>query len=173
MLLETTTYTTPEAPARRLLVADWTVDPRDVVASAARLDGSRPGELAVLVPAWLHGIDWAGDPAASAPCARRQLESIRQRAAEAGFPIATAAVGDPDPATAILDALAGWPADEVVLCVRHRRLPAGPFDLARRARRLTGLSVRRVAITPPSSRVARGWFHRRSAHCGLEAAQPA
>jgi hypothetical protein len=62
-----------EPSAAMLVVADWAVDPRKVVATcAARGRGS---VLHLVVPAWLHGLDWAGDPFASVPCARRQLDA--------------------------------------------------------------------------------------------------
>jgi hypothetical protein len=162
----------PGAAPRVLLVADWAVNPHEVVAAAVRLVHDEPRELGLLVPAWLHGIDWAGDPAASVPCARRQVESVGELSIAAGLTITGAAVGDPDPGSAIVDALADWPADEIVLCVREPRVPLGPFDLARRARRLTGLPVRRVAVLPPSPpRAERSARRRRSGHCTFDAAQ--
>jgi hypothetical protein len=62
--------------ARVLLVSDWTVDPHAVVAAAARHDERESAAFALLVPAWLHGLDWVGDPLASVPCAQRQLDVI-------------------------------------------------------------------------------------------------
>jgi hypothetical protein len=40
-----------------------------------RTEDDHAPTFGVLVPAWLHGLAWAGDPAASVPCAERQLES--------------------------------------------------------------------------------------------------
>ena len=62
---------------RVLLVADWAIDPHAVVRQATRHDQMHPTVYGLLVPAWLHGLDWAGDPEASVPCARRQVDAIR------------------------------------------------------------------------------------------------
>jgi hypothetical protein len=130
-----------------LVVADWATDPHSVVAACARHAGGRPHQVAVLVPAWLHGLDWAGDPTATVPCARRQLERLDALFDAAGIDVVASAVGDADPATAIGDAVAGWSPDHVILCVRERRLtPHHPLDLLHRAERASGLPVTRVAV---------------------------
>ena len=136
-----------DSPARRVLVvADWAVDPRVVVtACAARIEHGAQ-DCALLVPAWLHGLDWMGDPGASAPCARRQLDDIGVLAGAAGLAFATARTGDPDVITAICDVLADWPADEILLCAPAHRLLAHPFDLLHRVRRVTGLAVRHADL---------------------------
>jgi len=128
-----------------LLVSDWAVDPHSVVAAAARAanDGAT---FHLLVPAWLHGLDWAGDPRASRPCAHAHLERLTRMLTAAGLTIAEAEVGDPDPVTAIADAVDGWRADAVVLCAHGRRL------LAQRARRATGLPVQHVDVARPRGR---------------------
>jgi len=140
MSLTTTTAT------RVLVVADWTVDPHAIVAACSARRHDAPCTFALLVPAWLHGVDWAGDPGASRPCAERQLATTRALFDAAGLVLDVAAVGDPDPIAATEDVLADWPADELLLCLRGRRLPAHVFDLAHRARRATGLPVRRAAL---------------------------
>src|SRR4051795_11744321 len=105
-----TAYVLPRS--RLLLVTDWTVDPHAVIEEASRRTSERPGtSFGILVPAWLHGVDWAGDPRASVPCAQRQLAALTELAAAAGLRIGTAVVGDPDPATAIYDSLQNWHAD--------------------------------------------------------------
>jgi hypothetical protein len=48
------------------------------------------------VPAWLHGLDWASDPAASVPCAQRQLTNISRLVRAADLSFDAASVGDPD-----------------------------------------------------------------------------
>jgi hypothetical protein len=63
-------------------------------------------------------------------------------------------VGDPDPVTAICDALAEWPADELLICAHGRRLTG------LRAGRATGLPVERVDAA----------FRVRHGHCVAEAA---
>ena len=132
-------HTHPQAPA--LVVADWTIDPESVVtAIAAQLDGASPVRL--LVPAWLHGLDWAGDPWASVPCARRQLDRLTGLCGSAGLPVASADVGDPDPVSAICDAVAAGPVDRILLFSRGRHVSsAHPFGVARRTERLTGVPV--------------------------------
>ena len=155
---------TRDPAARVLLVTDWRIDPHAVVAAAARRHSRSEASFGLLVPAWLHGLDWAGDPAASVPCATRQLETITMLAAAAGLTIHDAAVGDPDPVTAIGDALDRSAVGELLVCVPARRLASGPLELARRAHRATGLPVSRVAVpaaVAPRSR----WLHRRPRHC--------
>jgi hypothetical protein len=132
--------------SRVLLVADWSVDPHAVVAAASRRAASGPAAFHLVVPAWLHGFDWAGDPHASFPCAQQQLDTLRELLSAAGLAVAETAVGDPDPTSAIVDALEDQRADEVVLCVRDRRLGTGPLDLTHRVRRLTGLPVAHVGL---------------------------
>lgn len=150
--------------SRVLLVVDWTADAHLVVAEASR--HPRATAFGVLVPAWLHGLDWVGDPRASIPCAHRQLMAVQDLATAAGLRIEAAQVGDPDPATAIYDAVQDWPAGEVLLFSRARHLAFGPLDLEHRAQRLTGLPVHRIAAPAraPGPRRAR-WGHRRAGHC--------
>jgi hypothetical protein len=131
---------------RVLVVADWAIDPNGVVQACMRRMDDGPSHFALLVPAWLHGLDWAGDPKASAPCARRQLASIQLLAGARGVGYTVAGVGDPDVVTAIGDALAASPADEVLLCSRTSLLGSHPFNVAHRARRATGLPVRRIEV---------------------------
>jgi hypothetical protein len=58
---------------RVLVAADWEADPQGVLAACVRRSELQELSIALLVPAWLHGLDWAGDPYASGPCARRAL----------------------------------------------------------------------------------------------------
>ena len=159
--------------ASRLVVADWTVDPEAVVTWCRAHDEGQPCALSIVVPAWLHGLDWVGDPLASVPCAQRQLDAVLGLAAAGGLTVCGAAVGDPDPATAIADALERSPATGVMLCTPVRRLAAGPLDLARRARRLTGLPVQQVAVPSAPNPARWSWPQRRRGHCALEVARAA
>src|SRR4051812_6300062 len=127
-----------ETTPRLLVVADWTVVAQSVVTAARRAAESRRQPLALLVPAWLHGIDWVGDPLASRPCAERQLGAILELAESAGLRFELAVVGDPDPVTAIEDAVSAWPADELLLCTRRRRAGLGHPLLGARTERATG-----------------------------------
>jgi hypothetical protein len=150
--------TTRAVPARsattRLVVADWSIDPQPVLATVRR----RPAAvLRIVVPAWLHGLDWAGDPRASVPCAQRQLERITQLCSAAGLHVEGGAVGDPDPLTAIDDAVARGGVDEILLFARGRHLASGyPLSVANRAERLTGLPVQRISV-PRVARPPRRW----------------
>jgi hypothetical protein len=47
---------------RVLAVADWTTDPQAIVAACVERQERSGGDFALLVPAWLHGLDWVGDP---------------------------------------------------------------------------------------------------------------
>jgi hypothetical protein len=144
---------------RILVVADWTVEPTDVVAECRRRAELDPALFILIVPAWLHGLDWAGDPRAAVPCAHRQLVTLARLCVVAGLTVEVAGVGDPDPISAIGDALAAHAATGVLLCTRERHLPSHPLDLVHRAHRATGLPVHRVAV-----RAAR-----RGGHCVPEA----
>ena len=91
-----------------------------------------------------------------AACGRRhQRDNAALRLvvpAYAGLLFDAASVGDPDPLATICDALADLPADELLLCTRAPRVTiAHPFDLAHRARRLTGLAVSRVQVPAAST----------------------
>ena len=131
---------------RILVVADWTIPAEDVVAECRRRDEADHALFILAVPAWLHGLDWAGDPRAAVPCAQRQLEALARLCVDAGLTVEIAGVGDPDPISAITDALADHPATDVVLFVRPRHLPSHPLDLRHRAHRLTGLPVDQVQL---------------------------
>ena len=131
---------------RVLVVADWTVEATDVVAACRRRAEGERALFILMVPAWLHGLDWAGDPRAAVPCARRQLATLARLCLEAGLAVELAGVGDPSPISAIGDALADHTASSVLLCTRGRHVPAHPLDLAHRVHRVTGLPVHRVTV---------------------------
>lgn len=131
---------------RVLVVADWAVEATDVVAECRRRAETDRALFVLMVPAWLHGLDWAGDPRAAVPCARRQLATLARLCLDAGLRVEIAGVGDPSPISAIGDALAGHAATSVLLCTRGRHVPAHPLDLVHRVRRVTGLPVHRVTL---------------------------
>ena len=72
-------------PGRVLVVADWRTDPEAIVAACVERYEQSGGHFALLVPARLHGLDWVGDPAASLPCAYRQLATLAHLAGSVGF----------------------------------------------------------------------------------------
>lgn len=149
-----------EALRRVLVVADWTVEATDVVAECRRRAEREPALFILMVPAWLHGLDWAGDPHAAEPCAQRQLVTLARLCVDAGLLVEVAGVGDPSPISAIGDALDAYAATGVLLCTRARHVPPHPFDLLHRAHRVTGLPVYRVAIRASGP----------GGHCAAEAA---
>jgi hypothetical protein len=159
--------------ARVLVVADWAVDPERIVAACRRRAREGGVRFGVVVPAWLHGVDWIGDPYASRPCAARQLQVLEGLAAAAGLHVERSEVGDPDPMNAIEDLLAYFAATELLICTSPRRF-GHPFDLVHRVRRASGLTVREVAAGPGSARrhghlsVLRG-----GGHCGADLPQAA
>jgi hypothetical protein len=162
--------TTPPREARILVAADWSVDPYAVVAACRRRDALQPARYVIVVPAWLHGIDWAGDPRASRPCAQMQLDNLVRLFHRAGLEIESAQVGDPDPTSAIDDARSGGAFSGMLLCEPTRRLPSHPFDLVHRISRATALSVERVAVRTASRQRTSRWFGlRRGGHCAAGA----
>ena len=160
-------YLTPGTTGARVLaVVDWTLDPSAVVDDLLRYDEHRHVALGLLVPAWLHGLDWAGDPTASVPCAQRQVDAVDRICGAAGISLGVASVGDPDPVAAITDLLYEWPAGQLLLYTPQRGVIAPPpFDLAHRVERATGLPVRRIVVRPSSSSSDRRRWLRRSRHC--------
>jgi hypothetical protein len=151
--------------ARVLVIADWAVDPDAVIAACRRRAAESAATFALVVPAWLHGLDWLGDPYASRPCAARQVETLVRIATAAGLHVDLTAIGDPDPTSAIDDARAAYAATEILICRRGSRL--GVFRPAGRVRRASRLPVHEVAIPARADeRARRGWsVLRRGGHC--------
>ena len=135
----------PKTSAASLVVADWTIEP-DVVVTECRARIADGAPLRIVVPAWLHGLDWAGDPWVSVPCAHRQLERITRLCLAHGLHVQSSEVGDPDPVTAICDAVDAVRIDRILLFARGRHVSSGyPLSVARRAERLSGLPVQGFA----------------------------
>jgi hypothetical protein len=141
---------------RILAVTDWTVNPHAVVAALMRRGPA--ARWSIVVPAWLHGLDWAGDPHAAEPCAETALLTIHQLVLDAGLDVELAVVGDPDPTAAVQDACAVLQPDAILLCTRRRRF-GHPLDLAHRLHRITGLPTGREHVPI-----------RRRGHCAQAAA---
>src|SRR3954451_4899657 len=99
--------------SRLLVVADWAVDAQAVLSACPHSTSGDQREVALLIPARLHGLDWMGDPRASVPCAGRQLETIVGLAAARGREFTSARGGGPRVLTSICDVLTSWPADEL------------------------------------------------------------
>ena len=165
--MDVASSTDQPAAARVLVVADWALDPYGVMAACRRRAAAEPSvTFALVVPAWLHGLDWAGDPYASRPCAARQLETLERLASHAGLDVVVAEVGDPDPTSAVEDAHTGFVATEIMLFARPRRL-RHRFDQVSRIRRFSQLPVHEVSIraTPSNGERHRLGFLRSGGHC--------
>jgi hypothetical protein len=158
---------------RLLVVADWELDGEAVMSACVRRCEQRDVTMFLLLPAWLHGADWAGDPFGSVPCARRALTELATLCRAAGLRIDSAEIGDPDPTAAVIDVVLSQSVDELLLCVRDRRLGSHPFDLAHRLARNTGLPVERVGLPKPGVPLRhRRWSRLRNGHC-IASATPA
>ena len=130
------------AAERILAVVDWDLEPGTSAHLLAEHAKRLHSRLGVLVPARLHGLDWAGDPRSSRPCAERQLSELRRLLADEGVDLEEGWVGDPETVPAIADVLDGWRADEVMLLrAGGERTRLRPLALSRRVRRLSGLPV--------------------------------
>jgi hypothetical protein len=123
---------------RTLALADWRLDPQRIMEALEQRRRDGDTVFTLLVPARLRALQWIGDPNASRPCAERLLAQVIDLARRAGIAIETAAVGDPEAASAADGALAQAPADEVLVLDRDRRRGR---RLARRLRRRTRLPV--------------------------------
>jgi hypothetical protein len=164
----------PNAIATRvLIVADWKADPRAVVAACQAEFRAHASAFDLIVPGSLHGIDWAGDPFANMPCARRALAELELLLTTAGVPVQSSAVGDHDPVAAILDAVLSSPVDRLLVCALRRRVAKYPFDLAHRAHRATGLPVVSVFTQAAAGSRRHVWTRLRRGECGVPRPQPA
>jgi hypothetical protein len=107
---------------RVLIVADRTVDPAPVVDALRERAETQRLEATVMVPASLHGLEWAGDPRATIPAADLHAALLHVALLNAGVESCEAMVGDPDPHAAIDDALRTQRFDEVLINVPSSRL---------------------------------------------------
>jgi hypothetical protein len=115
----------PDQPTFRILVvADRTADPFPLVERLRERARKERIAATVVVPASLHGLEWAGDPHAEVPAAERHAALIQVAVLNAGAASADARVGDADAHAAVDDALATDEYDEIVLNVRSARLTA-------------------------------------------------
>ena len=168
-------HANPPTAARILVVADWKVDPEAVVAALWRRAAEAGAVFTLLVPARLHGLDWVGDPTASVPCARRQIDRLAELCTRAGLAVEVAGVGDPDVLSAIGDALEERVATEIVLFERRGRLGLHPLHLVHRAQRATGRPAHRIEVPPSAGpRGRHGWtLPCAGGHCEAEGLQAA
>jgi hypothetical protein len=139
---------------KMLLVSDWAADPEEVAGAAARAVANGGfAEIGIVVPAWLHGIDWMGDPHASIPCAARHERLLAAACRARGLTVTTSEVGDPHPVTAVLDALSSERAERVLVALEPRRVPRPSWlGLEGRVRRACGLPVEVLPVRRHRSR---------------------
>jgi hypothetical protein len=107
---------------RILIVADRKVDHTPVVDALRERAETQRIAATVLVPASLHGLEWAGDPRATIPAADLHAALLHVALLNAGVETCEASVGDPDPHAAVDDALRSERFDEVLINVRSSRL---------------------------------------------------
>jgi hypothetical protein len=165
---------TTAPPHRALVVADWSLDPQAVVAVIGEVNRQKHSTFGLVVPARLHGLDWAGDPHASCPCAQRQLLTLDELCRDAGIPLEMGRVGDPESAPAISETLLDWPAEQILLFGHDRRIRAShPFSLTRRVQRMTGLRVTRLEVPAAGAATFAHRRFRKAPHCSPLRMQPA
>jgi hypothetical protein len=136
------------APARVLVVANRTAGSDELLAALRERAARGPASFLLVVPATPHGVAWE-ERDSGAGEAERHLARALDRFREAGLE-AQGWVGDPDPVTAVEDALEAHDVDEVVVST----LPRGVsrwlgLDLPSRVRRASGRPV--THVTAPES----------------------
>jgi hypothetical protein len=106
---------------RHLLVVATAPDPSDELLERLSKDAADDVEIEVVAPASdLSPLQWLAEDLDKA---REEAQRRAREAAEAKAPIANvvdARVGDPDPVTAVADALQTFPADELVVVTRPK-----------------------------------------------------
>ena len=107
---------------RMLVVSDRTADPTALIDAVRKQAQGQRIEATVVVPATLHGLEWAGDPHATAPAAARHAALLQVSLLNAGVAICHAYVGDPDARAAIDDSMAAERFDEVLVNMRAHLL---------------------------------------------------
>jgi hypothetical protein len=133
---------------RLLVVANQTVGGRALLEEIANRCRGRKSEILVVTPALAgsRAAHWASDLDEGMELARQRMELSLQAIDEAGLR-ARGAVGDSDPNVAIEDALARFPADEILISThppdRSRWLEHG---VVRRARDEIALPVSHVIV---------------------------
>jgi GABA permease len=121
---------------RLLVVANQTVGGKALLTEIANRGEGRRSEILVVTPALAgsRAAHWASDLDEGMELARQRMELSLQAIDEAGMR-ARGTVGDSDPNVAIEDALAGFPADEIIISThppdRSRWLEHGVVQRAR------------------------------------------
>jgi hypothetical protein len=107
--------------SRRVLVVTTAPDPSDELLDRLERDGGPDVEVAVVAPAADASIlEWLtdDDKRAREEALRRAMEAAEVEAV--GARVVSVEVGDPDPVVSVRDALAKFPADELVVVTRPK-----------------------------------------------------
>jgi hypothetical protein len=137
----------PGGPLRLLVVADTHCGGTSLCGAVQRALGRRAGEVLVVAPVMaspLHFLTNAAD--SESEDARARLTEALQGLAALGI-AAKGTLGSDDPLEAIGDALAGFPANEILLAAPERgRRRWLERDLERKARDIYGVHVSSVIL---------------------------
>jgi nucleotide-binding universal stress UspA family protein len=102
----------------------------------------------LLVPATPYGWAWLADMYSGGVDAERYLAAAVKRYEDAGLPVESAQLGDPDPVAAVMDAIHFAHYDELVVSTLPRHLSKWlRLSLPHRLRSVTGLPVTHVVGT--------------------------
>lgn len=106
---------------RRLLVVATAPDPSDEVLERLAREAGEDIEVAVVSPASdASPVEWLSDDEARAREAAQHRALEAAEAASDAARVVTAQAGDPDPVTAVEDALQVFPADELIVVTRPK-----------------------------------------------------
>jgi hypothetical protein len=141
--------------ARIMVVANRTADSPELIEALRRRSARALVRFTLVVPAVPHGFAWAADMTAGRPEAVARAELALRRMRLCGLDLERAIVGDPDPVSAVGDALHGDRYDEVIVAapwhgIAHRLR----ISLADRLQRMVDVPVSHVAAhTGPGVRL--------------------
>lgn len=143
---------------RVLVMANQTVRSPDLIAEVVRITEGRDAEVLLVVPAVVPGRAelWASDTDEAAERARQRMELTLLDLKQAGRRV-RGQVGDTEPNQALMDALAEFPADEILIST----LPPATSNwlergVVERAREEIDLPIRHLVWEPEAASKAAG-----------------
>ncbi|HEY5052454.1 MAG TPA: hypothetical protein VII45_03495 [Solirubrobacterales bacterium] len=137
-----------------IVVANRTADSPELIEALRRRSALSPVRFTLLVPAVPYGFAWAANMKAGGPGAVTRAQAGARRMRGSGLELERTIVGDPDPVSAVGDALHTGRYDEVIVSTVPRGIAHWfRLSLPDRLRRLTDLPVSHVAghAGPPAS----------------------
>lgn len=138
--------------AHIMVVANRTADSPDLIEALRRRSADALVRFTLIVPAVPHGFAWAADMTAGRPEATARAEAGARRMRRSGLNLERAAVGDPDPVSAVSDALHTGSFDEVIVATpRHGFAHRLRIGLPDRLGRAIDLPVSHVAARTESA----------------------